>query len=89
MEGEFLLNSIDIHAGHCTPDTARGRQDGLVGGSLVKQLALLSSDLVALILGASKALHDSSSWPLYSGIATLLMWRVVGQYEVLKQKLAS
>jgi hypothetical protein len=30
MEGEFLLNSSDIHAGQCTPDTATGSQDGLV-----------------------------------------------------------
>jgi hypothetical protein len=44
------------------------------GGIVVDMLALFTSDVGALTLGASGALHDSSSWPLYSGIATLLMW---------------
>jgi hypothetical protein len=44
------------------------------GRIVVDMLALFLSDLVALTSGARGALHDSSSWPLYSGIATLLMW---------------
>ena len=44
------------------------------GGIVVDMLALFPSDLVALTSGARGDLHDSSSWPLYTGIATLLMW---------------
>ena len=55
-------------------------------GIEVDVLALLALDLVALTLGAPGALHDSSSWPLSTGIATLLMWRVVGQFEVLENE---
>ena len=43
-------------------------------GSLVKQLALLSSDLVALTSEARGAFHDSSSWTSRTHIASLLIW---------------
>ena len=43
-------------------------------GIVVDMLALFPSDLVALTSGARGALHDSLSWPLYNGLATLLMW---------------
>jgi hypothetical protein len=64
------------------PHQREGVGDGRVA---VEKLALFSSDLMALTLGARGALHDSS-WPLYTGIASLLIWRVVGQFEVLENE---
>ena len=50
MEGEFLLNSCDIHAGQCAPDTARGSQDGLMEVRSVDVLAEGALSLAEVVL---------------------------------------